>query len=448
MLQKHSSSRRSRHTFRDRTVTFKKWTVTKVSSTIAASILTHSMQPRLARLLLTATSAALLLSHSVQPLLAGDSALSHPAIAPTVEEHLDLGERLDNLGRLYLDDHNPVLNEFWVLGRYHGQYHWSEGSNGEDEGFETRRHRVGFQARMFDKLTVHAQMVSGSDFEPFYGGFTELWVQWAFNDKIALTIGQQKHRFTHDRNASSRYINYLERSMMTNMLGADYTPAVTLLGRVKKLTYYGGVFSNATGTNMGEAFTELNSGYSLLAAAYYDLGKPFGLDTAHFHSSIVHSDANENATNLDRFETAVSSALILTHDSKALVAEVTAGFGGDGGDAVALNLQPSYFLTDTLQLVGRYQIAASSEAEGLRAQRRYERAAGLPSGDLYQAAYVGLNYYIAKHRCKLMTGLEYANMGGEDVWTASTMVRVFFGPHSGGPFPMNQMLDGHFFHAN
>jgi hypothetical protein len=45
-----------------------------------------------------------------------------------------------------------------------------------------------------------------------------------------------------------------------------------------------------------------------------------------------------------------------------------------------------------------------------------------------------------------MTGLEYATMGGEEVWTASTMIRFFFGPHSGGPFPMNQMCEGHFFH--
>jgi hypothetical protein len=61
-------------------------------------------------------------------------------------------------------------------------------------------------------------------------------------------------------------------------------------------------------------------------------------------------------------------------------------------------------------------------------------------GQLYQAAYVGLNYYIAKHRLKLMTGLEYSNMSGETAWTASTMVRFYFGPHSGGAFPMNQML--------
>ena len=382
-------------------------------------------------------------------LTAGTPAASATAvISPTLEKETSLGEQWDNLGRLYADKDDPILQEFWILGRYHGHYHWSEGSNGESEGYETRRHRLGFQARLFEKLTLHAQMVSGSDFEPFYNGFTELWVQWAFTPALTLTVGQQKHRFTHDRNVSSRYMGYFERNMITNMFSADYTPAVTLLGRVDKLTYYTGIFSNATGTDMGRAFTELDSGYSLLGAAYYDLGKPLGTDTAHLYFSYIYSDANENATNLDRFNHGISSSLIVTRNSTALIAEVTAGLGSETGNAVGLNLSPSHFITDNLEVVGRYQIAVSDNAEGLPGQRRFERAAGLPPGDLYQAAYLGLNYYIAKHRLKLMSGIEYASLGGEDVWTASTMVRFFFGPHSGGPFPMNQMLDGHFWQAN
>lgn len=401
------------------------------------------------RLPLTASALTLSLAAlGPLPKLAGDTPPpSSPALlSPTLANPTSLGEKWENLGRIYQSDTNPILQEFWLLGRYHGQYHWSEGSAGQSEGYETRRHRLGFQARLFEKLSLHAQMVSGSDFEPFYGGFTELWAQWAFSESIALTIGQQKHRFTHDRNVSSRYINYLERSMMTNMFGADYTPAVTLLGSIDKLTYYTGLFSNATGTDVGEAFTDFDSGYSFLAAAYYDLGPSLGADTAQLHFTYVHSDANENATNLNRFDNGISSALILTKGSGALVTEVTAGLGSDEGDAVALNFQPSFFLTDNLQIAARYQLAGSNNPEGLKPQRRYEEPAGLPSGDLYQAAYIGLNYHIAKHRLKLMTGLEYATMGGEEVWTASTMVRFFFGPHSGGPFPMNQMQSGHFFH--
>jgi hypothetical protein len=122
------------------------------------------------------------------------------------------------------------------------------------------------------------------------------------------------------------------------------------------------------------------------------------------------------------------------------MAEGIIGLGAAAGDVYGLNIQPGYFLTDKLQIVGRYQVAGSSGTNGLRAQSRYERPAGLRTGDLYQAGYLGLNYHIAKHRIKLMTGVEYSTLGGRDVWTASTMVRVFWGPHSGGAFPMATML--------
>jgi hypothetical protein len=373
------------------------------------------------------------------PALAGDPP-PVTAVAPEVPK--SLGDKLENLGLLYKSESDPVLQELWFLGRFHGQYHWSDGSNGSNEDYETRRFRIGGQARVFKNLTLHAQMVSGSDFEPFYNGFTELWAGWKFNDAVILTVGQQKHRFTHDRNISSRYINYLERSMFTNMMGLDYTPAVTLSGKAGKWSYYTGVFSNATGTDMGAAFTELDSGWSFLGTATLDMGNAMGMDHAHLNIGYLHSDANENATNLNRYDNAVATALILTKGPMSLVTEATAGFGSSRGNGVSLNVQPAWYITDKLQLSTRYQIAMSDEENGLSAQRRYERPAGLGTGDLYQAAYAGLTYFVAAHRLKLMSGVEYSTIGGEDCWTASVALRLFWGPHSKGPFPMAQMLNG------
>ncbi|TDU64095.1 phosphate-selective porin O/P [Prosthecobacter fusiformis] len=387
----------------------------------------------------------LLLALLLSPAHPGSAGEAPPTfLSATLTAPSPRGDPLENLGRLYKNDANDYLQELWLLGRYHGHYHWSQGSAGEDEGHEVRRFRLGAQAQLLHKLTLHAQMLSGSDLNPFYNGFTELWVQWGFTPKIALTLGQQKHRFSHDRNISSRYIHYLERSMLTNMFAADYTPAATLQGKIGPVTYYTGLFSNATSRQIDEAFTQFDSGYSYLAAAYINLGHRLRTETAHLHLTALHSQANENATNLNRFDNGLSTALILTQGSAALVTELTAGLGSDEGDAYGLNIQPSYYLTDNLQLALRYQIAASNGPLGLQAQSRYETPAGLPRGDLYQAGYIGLNYHIAKHRLKLMTGLEYATMGGESVWTASTMIRFFFGPHSSGPYPMNQILHGHF----
>jgi len=201
-----------------------------------------------------------------------DWIIPHPA--------LDLGQQWNDLGQVPVRADHPWLQDFWFLGRYNGQYYWSEGSNGSDEAYETRRFRLGFQARLVERLTLHAQAISGIDFEPVYNGFTELWAAWQFDPGLILTIGQQKHRFTHDRNASSRYINYLERSMLTNMFRADYTPAVNLSGAVGRTTYYAGVFSNATGQDVVDAFSELDSGYSLIGGIYFNLGDFLGMDQA------------------------------------------------------------------------------------------------------------------------------------------------------------------------
>lgn len=329
---------------------------------------------------------ALLLSAALPVQAAADSANGSLAAALAPAQPLTLGETLENLGRIHSDKDNPVLQEFWLLGRYHGHQHWSDGSTGQyEESWENRRLRAGFQARLFHKLTLHAQMVSGPDLEPFYNGFTELWVQWAFHEALQLTVGQQKHRFTHDRNISSRYINYLERSMFTNMIGLDYTPAVTLSGRFGKFSYYTGFFSNATGPSMGNSFTKLNSGLSYIATLTYDLGKPLGMDGAFLNVGYLRSDASRNATNLNRFEHGLAAALILTEGPVSLVTELTSGLGGVRGDAHGLNFQPGIYLTDKLQLVGRYQLAGSDQPTGLQAQRRYEREVGLNRGEIYKA---------------------------------------------------------------
>jgi hypothetical protein len=192
---------------------------------------------------------------------------------------------------------------------------------------------------------------------------------------------------------------------------------------------------------MERAFSELDSGYTVLASATRDLHGALGTDTAHLNLGYLHSDAKSNATNLNRFEDGLNVALVVTEGSRSLVTELTAGIGGPGGTAIGLNVQPSIFLTRNIQVVGRYQIAVSDEDRGLRAQRRYERPAGLDRGELYQAGYVGADYYVAAHRLKLMVGLEYARLDSHDVWTTSVAVRTFFGPHSRAPFPAAMLLE-------
>lgn len=361
-------------------------------------------------------------------------------IAAALAPPTNWADATENLGRVWFDPADPFLQEFWMLGRYHGQFHHSEGSAGEDTDWENRRFRLGGQARLLEKLSLHAQAISGSDWEPIYNGFTELWIQWAFTPALAFTVGQQKHRFTHDRNVSSRYLNVFERSLLVNQFALDYTPSVTLSGQTQRFIYYTGFFSNATSGDMATAFTEFDSGFSYLASATYDLKGRLGTDTAHWNIGYLHSESNAQATNLNRFRNGLSTALILTDGPLSLVPELLAGWGGPEGNAAALNLQAGWFVTDQWQIAVRYQLAEAAQDDGLRAQKRYENNAGLMRGESYQAAYAGVNYHLAAHRLKLMAGVEYATLDDRDLWTAMTGIRLFWGPHSRGPFPMAQTL--------
>ncbi len=103
---------------------------------------------------------------------------------------------------------------------------------------------------------------------------------------------------------------------------------------------------------------------------------------------------------------------------------------GERSNAVGLMLMPTFDITRKLQIVGRYELASSDKNRGLSGQRRYENLApGAGPGNLYNAAYLGLNYYIHGHKLKLMAGMEYANMRGPRGFEGVTYlagVRVFW----------------------
>lgn len=85
---------------------------------------------------------------SLHPRLCLSAALLSATLAVAAEEAAPPAVPLENLGLVYQNDDNPVVQEAWLLGRYHGQWHWADGSNGEDDGYEDRRYRMGGQARM------------------------------------------------------------------------------------------------------------------------------------------------------------------------------------------------------------------------------------------------------------------------------------------------------------
>lgn len=355
------------------------------------------------------------------------------AVTPKEESIFD---KIWGLTKLYEDKSNPFIQELRIGGRYHGQYHWADGDTAEDDGWEDRRFRIGLEGKfLHEKLSLKADMVSGSDFDPFYNGFTELYLQYKVHDAFAITVGKQKPRFTYDWSTSSRYHNYFERSQLTNQFRPDYTPGVAFSGKLGSFSYYTGLFSNSPSDNVGDEFSEFDGGASFIAQIGYDLKEMLKTDSADWRLDYLYSDHNDKSTIFDHFDHGVATSIAIRQGKASIATELLYGFGSDAGDALGANIMPGYFITDKLQLVGRYQIATSDGAKGLSAQRRYERSAGLGKGDLYQAAYAGFNYYLYGHKLKLMGGVEYADLGDHDAWTALLGVRIFWGGESKGAFP-------------
>jgi phosphate-selective porin OprO/OprP len=93
-------------------------------------------------------------------------------------------------------------------------------------------------------------------------------------------------------------------------------------------------------------------------------------------------------------------------------------------------IMPYYNFTAKLQAVARYTYLESSDDNGVRFAR-YENQVVAGRGDQYQEFYAGLNYYIYKHKLKVQTGVQYADMrdqagdgGAYSGWAWTTGLRI------------------------
>jgi hypothetical protein len=372
------------------------------------------------------------------------TATAEPAGKNVIAEPADNStwmDRIWDLATLYKSD-DGFLNEVSLTGRYHGQFWNADGGDGSENDWDNRRFRLGTRAFFLDRqLELKAEMFSdlnsGGD---FYEGLTEAYIAWHASDAFNLTLGKQKPKFGWEWILSSRLLATFERSALINQFRPDYAAAAVIDGKVEKWSYYAGVFSNDTKGDDDDTteFGDFDGGWSGIVSVAYDASEAFGLKKAQWRLDYIHSDHDEADDVLTAFENGVSTSLELKNGDWGLISEVL--FGDGDASNWGLVLLPTYDITDKLQLVGRYQLGLSDEDTGLSAQRRYEREVGGAGGDMYNAFYVGLQYFLfdgrdvakkpdLKHRLKLMGGVEYANMDGPkgyDGWTALAGVRVYW----------------------
>lgn len=365
------------------------------------------------------TSSAGIFPLTILPLLASSAAAFQPFATPDSAETAAFDE-VWKLATLYKNESNPIFQEFKLRGRYHGQNHWTDADAGDDEGWEDRRSRFGFDAKLFEKkLEARFDFQSNDEFEDVYDGLVDAYLRYKPDKNTSITVGRTKpligyYDFLQSTNSQPTF----ERSQIFNQLNVDRASGITAEGKVDRFTWQAGLYSNSLDTDrndLDQAFGTFNAGWSATLGAGYDAKECLSIERADFRIDWLHSEHDADDNVLARYDDIVSFTFWAENNDWGLVTEAYGAFGGEGtdGDVFGFFIQPTYdVIPGRLQLVSRYSFAAGDGADSVRAQNRYEVPVGAGRGDQYHAIYGGVQYFIHGDKLKLLAGAEYATLDG------------------------------------
>lgn len=365
--------------------------------------------------------------------LAGDPPPAKDTIEDAARSESSLYDELWSLATLYKDKDNPYIQEIKLRGRYQGQYHWLDSSQGDGDAWEDRRSRIGFDIKFLKDFAFRGDVQGSDSFDPVYNGIVDFYVKWSPDPGFNLTVGKQKPQIGYyDWLQSTNNQPTFERSQIFNQLRVDRTLGTVIDGKVGNWLYQTGIYSNENDLEFGQ----LNAGIGYSVGFGYDFKEALSLDKAEWRFDFLHSDIEENSSVLNRYENLFSTTVWLQDGRWSLVGEFFAG-SGFSADAAGFFIQPTYdLIPKKLQLVGRYSFASGDGPDSIQAQSRYERTApdltGSGRGETYNALYVGTQYFIHGDKLKLLAGAEYADVdgggnGGDfEGWTYLAGVRLSF----------------------
>jgi len=357
---------------------------------------------------------------------------------------------------LYKDDNNPILQEFSLQGRLQLQYadgdanghfdieDFKAGSDKNSETvwgdkFEARRARIGFKSKWFQNWKFEGQIDAdtNSGFSDIYTDIYDLYVTYAPSDALNVTVGKTKVKLGREQEISSKEILTFERSLVSNLFFPGELTGIMANG--KGIQDYWSYELGVYGNDRVREFSAFDQGAIILGKIGYDYSSQAGLDTAVVAFHYMHNtdpgyqdkelDFNFYSSASPSFTDTIGISTDITKGRFGLTADLLYGFGFDGdaeqkgvatpidqSNVLGLSLIPSYYIADGLQLVGRLQVATSSDPDGISLPNRYEKWSPTadPKGNTYLSAYAGFNYYIYGHKLKLMNGIEYSTLGGGD----------------------------------
>lgn len=341
-------------------------------------------------------------------------------------------EKIWGLATLYKNDENPFIEEFKLKARYQGQYHWLDSAQGNENGWEDRRFRIGFSAKLLKDFEFSTDISSTDGFDPFYGKLTELFLKWKPSDSFNLWVGKFKPQISWDWLRQDEALQTFERVQLFNQTNVDRVPGVAITGKTGKWSYEAGIYSN----EVDKEFGSFAGGWSTTIGFGYDFKSLLGTEQADWRIDWLHSEIDQKDTLLNQWSDSIVTGLLLQEGRFGLTAEVYY-FSGEHPSAFGFYLQPTFdIIPKTLQLVARYSFANGDGPDSLSVQKRYElRAPEITAkgkGDQYQSAYLGVQYFIYGDKLKLLAGAEYAHMSGGgnggdySGWTYLTGVRFSF----------------------
>jgi len=327
------------------------------------------------------------------------------------QEEESLTDKLWNLPQVYEDEENSYLQEFEFLVYAQPQVAWVDSDNGyfEDSGF--RRFRIGTRTRFLREWYMFSLVDVDPVDGPFYENITLAYLTWSpfgnsLSDrkKFQISGGKQKMNFTREFTQSPKVIKTVERSMLVNYHFPQFATGGWVSGAMGDHRYMVAIFSG----DKEDEFSRFEDGGLCLVKLSKDIGKDWNVDL----DLVLADDEQEVISGINwGFSFSAEFNPDYSNGNFYFLGDLIATIGKENqADTYGVVLMPAWQLHKKLEFVTRLQLASSSEIDGLRLQKYYERLAGDFRGENYVAGYAGLNYFIRGHNLKLMGGLEYAKM--------------------------------------
>ena len=382
------------------------------------------------------------------------------AVPPKKKPDVDVS--YEELAVLYQNKDNPIIQRLSLYGEFSAQ--WAEGVSNRGsfgsrnlpatpataslpatpstlwDSIDARRWRLGVRAQLFNDFKFTGIIDINPNFDPFYRDIYELYLTYAPNDAFNLSAGKRKaHFFTQEYNTPSRELIVFEQSLLTGALIPRELTGVWVNGKIDNWIYAVAAYPGDYRTE----FSRFNAGLVTQTSIGYDFASKLHADKALVRLDWQNSTSGRNSYGPQNFANAFSLNTAFQQGRFYSYTDVLGGVGrGSQGDVWGVILTPTYFLIpNKLQVVLRYQYA-HGDNNGLKLQSRYETLAPdltttkggkttkSNTGGEYQAAYLGLNWYIHRHNLKVMTGVEYSDLSGGPKsftgWTYFAGLRLAF----------------------